>query len=65
MARFKLGVANAMLFSVSRSGNTTAIQSLLEGAAGVPVQINVVDEFGRSPLYWAVQVRINPMCMPR
>ena len=64
MARFKQGMSNAMLFCASRMGNVQVIEQLIAGDAGVPAQINVVDNFGRSPLYWAVQVMkiIAVMC---
>ena len=59
IARFKQGVVNAMLFCAARLGSTLAIEQLVAGLGGVPSQVNVVDDFGRSPLYWAVQVRLS------
>jgi hypothetical protein len=56
VARFKQGVANALLFCAARQNKPIYITQLLGGAAGVAAQLNVVDDFGRSPLYWAVQV---------
>jgi hypothetical protein len=56
MVRFKQGVVNAMLFCAARLGDTIAVEQLVAGIGGVASQVNVVDDFGRSPLYWAVQV---------
>ena len=56
--RFKQGVVNAMLFCAARLGNALAIEQLVSGSGGVNAQVNIVDDFGRSPLYWAVQVRL-------
>lgn len=64
MARFKQGVVNAMLFCAARLGDTTAVEQLVAGIGGVASQVNVVDDFGRSPLYWAVQVCLDAAVCP-
>jgi hypothetical protein len=57
IASFKQGIVNAMLICASRHSKHQLIDRLIAGAAGVAAQINVADDFGRTPLYWAVQVR--------
>lgn len=64
IVRFKQGVVNAMLFCAARLGNALAIEQLVSGCGGVVAQVNIVDDFGRSPLYWAVQVRFLVHCCP-
>ena len=63
MESFKQGVADSMLFCASRIGDVQAISQLVAGNAGKASQVNVVDDFGRSPLYWAVQVSL--ICLTR
>jgi ankyrin repeat protein len=52
--QFKLGVFNALLFCVARRGQDKMLDPLLLTEPPL-AQINCVDEFGRSPLYWSVQ----------
>ena len=47
-----------MLISASRLGQHSLIAEIIAGSCGVPAQINTIDaQFGRSPVFWAVERR--------
>ena len=54
VSRFRQGLVDALLFAAARAGTHNVIPPLLSGIGGALAQLNCADDFGRSPLFWAV-----------
>lgn len=54
VSRFRQGLVDALLFAAARGGTQNMIPPLLSGVGGALAQLNCADDFGRSPLFWAV-----------